>query len=486
MSPGLVTFVPMSPRLAPDWVDGLIGPVFRRRWGVNYQDGAPVGLTNVSYRGSSVGVLGCVACHSGRAAGQYIVGLGNKNIDAQQVGRDLLMIENAWDWVRPDILQSADSRDMETSAIRFAELLSDEQRGNLVQGLVPVLIIRDWFYRQAHGVHPPDPPRGAVKVPSLWGYGEKRATGQFCDGFGDGDTPGWAVAVELVGGQSPEVVSSRGYYKKVENAEILFADLLPPPYPFPIDPVLAKKGQEVFEKKQAFAVVDAEGVLRTTPCAGCHANDRTSATGEPTNRPYYARDDKGHPIYEKPRFREWSRIQTDYDRLEDNTIEFRNLVEGSPLGVKSSRVQGRGMIKARSDRGTGYFAPRLVGIWARYPYLHNGSVPSIAALLTPPQERPIVFSLKDAGELDRFDPKTLGLTVPRDSAEQASLLEEAREGRRDVYVTNRCGRSGAFEDPKHPVHQHPKGCGFSNAGHPMGLMFTEDEKAALIEYLKTL
>lgn len=36
----------------------------------------------------------------------------------------------------------------------------------------------------------------------------------------------------------------------------------------------------------------------------------------------------------------------------------------------------------------GYVAPPLVGIWARWPYFHNNSVPSLCALLSMPDERP--------------------------------------------------------------------------------------------------
>lgn len=39
----------------------------------------------------------------------------------------------------------------------------------------------------------------------------------------------------------------------------------------------------------------------------------------------------------------------------------------------------------------GYVPPPLVGIWARWPYLHNNSVPSLCALLTPSGQRPVAY-----------------------------------------------------------------------------------------------
>ena len=88
----------------------------------------------------------------------------------------------------------------------------------------------------------------------------------------------------------------------------------------------------------------------------------------------------------------------------------------------------------------GYFAPRLDGIWCRFPFLHNGLVPNIAALLTPPEERPSVFSLKDAGERGRFDEERLGLTLPDERAAER-LLKRGKNGDRVVYDTRRIGQS---------------------------------------------
>src|SRR5208283_4214987 len=89
------------------------------------------------------------------------------------------------------------------SALQFAALLSNQKIANTTQGMVPVSFIRSWFYKNANLPLPNDLTRGAVKIPSLWGYGEKRNVGQFSDGYGDGRFPGWAIAVELTGGQKP-------------------------------------------------------------------------------------------------------------------------------------------------------------------------------------------------------------------------------------------------------------------------------------------
>ncbi|HTJ44656.1 MAG TPA: hypothetical protein VL463_21270 [Kofleriaceae bacterium] len=53
---------------------------------------------------------------------------------------------------------------------------------------------------------------------------------------------------------------------------------------------------------------------------------------------------------------------------------------------------------------TGYLAPPLDGIWARAPYLHDGSVPTLRALLSAPDKRPKAFYRGSR----RYDPNDMG------------------------------------------------------------------------------
>jgi hypothetical protein len=97
-----------------------------------------------------------------------------------------------------------------------------------------------------------------------------------------------------------------------------------------------------------------------------------------------------------------------------------------------------------------YRARPLNGIWATAPYLHNGSVPSLHQLLLPASQRSKVFYM---GSWE-FNPDTLGF-------ESDSSFE------------------GAFKyDTSLP--------GNSNAGHEYGTDLSDDDRRALIEYLKTL
>jgi hypothetical protein len=97
-------------------------------------------------------------------------------------------------------------------------------------------------------------------------------------------------------------------------------------------------------------------------------------------------------------------------------------------------------------RGTQrYWTPSLAGVWARAPYLHNGSVRTLRALLAPPAARAITFRRGTP----RYDTDALGY---------------ADEGR---YVV----------DTRTP--------GNDNAGHAFGVDLSAADKRDLVEFLKT-
>jgi len=100
----------------------------------------------------------------------------------------------------------------------------------------------------------------------------------------------------------------------------------------------------------------------------------------------------------------------------------------------------------------GYVAVLLDGIWLRGPYLHNGSVPSLRDLLKPPAERPAVFYRG----YDLLDPVNVGFVSQGTVAEKTGF-------RFDTGVA-----------------------GNGNGGHLYGTELPEEQKAALLEYLKTL
>jgi hypothetical protein len=398
--------------------------ILKNRYGLIKENKKFKGLFTAEYQNSKIGVLGCVFCHTGRAAGITIPGLGNKLVDVYQIGKDLKNLYNIYETLYLPYLKDEHLKEIFYRSQNFANVLSNEKISNKTQGLVPISIIRYWLYTYQGKSYPEDLTPGAVKVPVFWGYAEKRKVGQFCDGGGNGKLPGWGAAVELAAGQDPFMLNDVEYLKKLELVEDNIGNILPPKYPFAINSKQAEKGKKLFNEN----------------CLKCH--------GE------HERDKDGFPVFTAPKHISIKKLQTDNDRLSGNTPEFYELVANNPINH---------VLQANYFE-PGYFAPKLFGVWARFPYLHNGSVPNIYELLSSPEERSAVFSLKDAGEEKRFDTKKLGLkTENKKSKEYKELLNS---NARNVYKTSKLGQSNSGH------HNYPK--------------FTETEKDELIEYLKTL
>jgi mono/diheme cytochrome c family protein len=112
----------------------------------------------------------------------------------------------------------------------------------------------------------------------------------------------------------------------------------------------------------------------------------------------------------------------------------------------------------------GYQAPPLDGIWATAPYLHNGSVPTVYHVLNS-KARPEIFTRSYRTDLGAYDSRKLGwkVEVLKDKPDRAKL---SRIEYRKIYDTAAPGRG--------------------NGGHTFGDKLSDDERMAVIEYLKTL
>ncbi|HTI49489.1 MAG TPA: cytochrome c [Planctomycetaceae bacterium] len=144
-------------------------------------------------------------------------------------------------------------------------------------------------------------------------------------------------------------------------------------------------------------------------------------------------------------------VQTDPVRLRSLTTEYRLAMQEGWFGE-----YGR---KGYLIDPAGYVAPPLNGIWASAPYLHNGSVPTLWHLLHP-EDRPVVWRRTENG----YDKSRIGL----EASTFNSLPEAARTAseKREYFDTRRSGKSAV--------------------GHLFPNQLSEDEKQAVLEYLKTL
>ena len=144
-------------------------------------------------------------------------------------------------------------------------------------------------------------------------------------------------------------------------------------------------------------------------------------------------------------------VGTDDARLKGMPGEHRRFMRDSWLGY-----YGKYEVVEEPD---GYVAPPLDGVWASAPYFHNGSVPTLWHVLHA-DARPRVW-LRDE---DGYDRDRVGLEVRELSSLPAETSEASEKLR--YFDTRLYGKSAA--------------------GHTFPDELSEDEKRAVLEYLKTL
>lgn len=124
-------------------------------------------------------------------------------------------------------------------------------------------------------------------------------------------------------------------------------------------------------------------------------------------------------------------------------------------------------MKTTVEPQVGYVPPPLEGIFLRYPYLHNNSIPNLCALMMRPDERPKKFVQGPSIKPEHYDQECLGYPVgdkiPKDwLKERGSTFDTTRPGLRNI------GHTKAFYDEQ------------GNS------LISKSDKRALLEFLKTL
>jgi len=199
-------------------------------------------------------------------------------------------------------------------------------------------------------------------------------------------------------------------------------ELLPPKYPFTVpEPAAVARGFSLFQQT----------------CAACHGIfDRSkNELAQREKWPLYMSIDRD--------------VGTDPERWKaflPATAEALN-----QFGFNNN-LWPRHAFRGSADPG-GYLRGPLDGIWARSPYLHNGSVPNIAELLKPPSERVKTFYRGNR----HYDEARLGF-----------VSDQPTEGKRILFEYD------------------TRLIGNWNVGHDYGTNLSEAQRVDLIAYLKTL
>lgn len=372
----------------------------------------PIGMPLETAVVPRVGV-NCALCHVGRvetAAGpRQLVGAPNTSLDLQSYLRFLFRCASSPAFNADTILAEND---------RLGGHLNPVQklfyRAVIIPQVKSVLALQqrqlsfmdgqpDWGPGRASGFQPAkvqvlgrpyDGTLDIVDIPPLWDTRLREGGGLHWDGANTS-----IHEVFLNSGIGNGASAGSINRPNLQRMETWVRDLPSAPYPFPVDSGLAQAGHAVFADN----------------CAMCHA-------------PGGAKLGQVTPIA-------W--LGTDRNRLDAFTVETRDAFLGT---------RGYAWRYTHFRKTGGYVAAPLDGIWARAPYLHNGSVPNLAALLSAPDQRPLTFHRG----VQAYDPDAVG------------------------FVSDR----GYLYDTRLP--------GNAATGHAWGTDLSAADKRALLEYLKTL
>lgn len=381
-------------------------------------DGLPFNVNVFSdAQGSRIVSSNCLTCHATPLFGELVVGLGNEFLDftadasalAERAG---LLVNGpsetaAWERYADRIAAIAPYIRPHTVGVNPAN--------NLTFALIAHRNAEDnaWSEQPLLPLPPTDPP--PVSVPPWWRMQKKPA--MFNLGEGRRDHARMMMAASMLCTDTVEELESIDAY--APDIRAFIASLEAPAWPFDVDSELAAEGRQLFEQT----------------CSRCHGT--------------YGDE----PVY-PGRLVPLETIGTDA-----TLVEFA-YGEGAPYIDWFNRSYYGEL--ATAAPGPGYVAPPLDGIWASAPFLHNGSVPSLRAMLDS-RRRPSVWrhTVSDASDPASYDQVNMGWTfdIP---VEAKSEADDATR----IYDTSLPG--------------------YGNGGHLFGDHFVDAQRSAVLEYLKTL
>ena len=365
----------------------------------------PVGGTVLNYVETPAGwVMNCFACHGGKVAGRTVPGLPNSLYGLETLTEEVRAVK---------LLTGKPLSHQDLGQMRFPLGGSHGTTNAVIFG-----VVLDAFREPDMTVNVNrDPTAGGplwhhdMDAPPWWHV--KKKSRLYVDGF---SPKNHRVLMQFMLLPSADRETVLGWEDDFRDVLAYIESVEPPPYPFEIDRPLAARGEAVFLKN----------------CAECHGTYSPDPAAET------------YPEITVP----IGVVGTDRVRLEALTVAHRR-----HLGTTWMSRYGADRVVA--DPG-GYVAPPLDGVWASAPYFHNGSVPTLAGVLSP-GERPTIWRRTPDG----YDTGRVGLEFEE--------LDEV-----------------PAVDPRFTFDTRRADTGKTNGGHEFAAKLPPDAKRALLEYLKTL
>ncbi len=358
----------------------------------------------------------CLGCHASFFNGTLIIGLGNDSSDWTEDLR--LNVESVGAYVK-DGAEAAEWRKWADRVAAIApysitDTIGVNPANNLTLALIAHRDPDSLAWSQKPRLEPPPEKPLPVSVPPWWRMKKKHAMFYSTEGRGDHARFMMTAAIFC----TDTVEEARQIDGYAVHMRAFISSLEPPEYPFVINQTVAAKGQDVFKRH----------------CSACHGT--------------YG-DDWTYP-----------NLVVGLDEIGTDPELARQGFEDAGRFIRWYNQSFFGEL-ARAAPALGYIAPPLDGVWATAPYLHNGSVPSIEALLD--SDRRPTYWTRSFDSMD-YNSQSLGwnFTVLEHGKDGAENWEEQKR----IYDTTLSG--------------------YSNQGHTFGDVLSDDERTAVLEYIKTL
>ena len=461
------------PELFPEYLPGTDPGQGYSSFGMIYEEGRdprldlPIGMSMRRVQGVDRVYFTCSVCHTGvvqeapGAERQIVLGMPANTFDLGALAD--FLFQSAADWkfrssrMFPTIeaMEAAQEERSETEAyrpdplnpidrlvFRYAGITLVRDQLLTLTSRLRFMDVRSWGPGRVDTFNAPKallgfpmeraPERekvGIAEFPSVWNQRWKEGMQLHWDG-NNTSVDERNLSAGFGTGATPTTLDKE---KVLRIADWLWEAAQPPAFPQEhLDPGLAEEGAAIYRAE----------------CWSCHGN---------AEAPYRTEDDGGRV----GTVTAIDDVGTDRARLDSYTQELaaaqNTLYAGFPENPVACQAETADRLdcypaRFRHFRKTwGYANMPLDGLWLRAPYLHNGSVPTLADLLAPPEERP----------------DTLWIGYPVYDFDRVGFVTDSPEARREGWLL----------DTYAP--------GNGNEGHRYGTQLSPAAKRALLEYLKT-
>ncbi len=253
------------------------------------------------------------------------------------------------------------------------------------------------------------------------------------------------------------------HVKTVAKALAFARETQSPAFPHSLDAELVRKGADLFHGRTRPS--EGQGF---TACKTCHGTYTRKPSQPDLSQPgsWSVDYNYSHVLRNVKTDRSYNATLQKLKPIADhiNKLEAYYADQGTPELAPHAAVPGK----------DGYVAPPLVGVWASAPYFHNGSVPTIEAVLNS-SIRPEIWA-RDNRDPHAYDLEKVGMAYRPLS--RADFEKSAADAAGKPFLSQAAIDHGAIYDTK--------GLGHGNMGHPFGDRLTADERRAVIEFLKSL